>query len=180
MTRSLLRLKVTGFLCGVLSLTRGRVCHFPESQSAGVSLLSACTIYILHVIKRLYIDMYVCVYTIYTRPLSVQAQCSRSRPIINCSCYNGSLVTPRYIAPARTAYRTPSLRYCLRSLPSNDRCLQNHYLARGLHATILSISGIPHWWCKVTGECMKSCCIAIAGISCERELLLKKTAGARL
>jgi hypothetical protein len=29
------------------------------------------------------------VYTIYTRPLSVQAQYSKSCPIINFSCYNG-------------------------------------------------------------------------------------------
>jgi hypothetical protein len=32
------------------------------------------------------------VYTIYTRPRSVQAQYSRSCPIISCSGYNGSLV----------------------------------------------------------------------------------------
>jgi hypothetical protein len=31
----------------------------PESQSEVVSLLSVCTIYILHVIKRMYICMYV-------------------------------------------------------------------------------------------------------------------------
>jgi hypothetical protein len=31
------------------------------------------------------------VYTIYIRPLSVQAQYSRSCPIISCSCYIGSL-----------------------------------------------------------------------------------------
>jgi hypothetical protein len=33
------------------------------------------------------------VYTIYTRPLSVQAHYSRSCPIISCFCYNGSLAT---------------------------------------------------------------------------------------
>jgi hypothetical protein len=38
---------------------RGRVCHFTESQSAAVSLLSVCTIYMLHVIKRVYICMYI-------------------------------------------------------------------------------------------------------------------------
>jgi hypothetical protein len=43
----------------MLSLTRGRVCHLPESQSAVVSLLSVCTICILHVIKRMYICMYI-------------------------------------------------------------------------------------------------------------------------
>jgi hypothetical protein len=47
------------FWCGALSLTRGRVCHLPESQSAVVSLLSVCTIYILHVIKRMYVCMYI-------------------------------------------------------------------------------------------------------------------------
>jgi hypothetical protein len=34
-----------------LSLTRGRICHLPESQSEVISLLSVCAIYILHVIK---------------------------------------------------------------------------------------------------------------------------------
>jgi hypothetical protein len=47
------------------SLTRGRVCHLPESQSAVVSLLSVCTIYILHVIKRMNICIDVCIYNIY-------------------------------------------------------------------------------------------------------------------
>jgi hypothetical protein len=42
--------------CGALSLTRGRVCRLSESQSAVISLLSVCTIYILHVIKCMYIQ----------------------------------------------------------------------------------------------------------------------------
>jgi hypothetical protein len=37
-------------------LTRGWVCHLPESQSAVISLLSVRTIYILHVIKCVYIQ----------------------------------------------------------------------------------------------------------------------------
>jgi hypothetical protein len=44
------------FWCGALSLTRGRVCRFPESQSAVISLLLVCTICILHVIKCMYIQ----------------------------------------------------------------------------------------------------------------------------
>jgi hypothetical protein len=40
----------------VLSLTRGRICRLPESQSAVISLLSVCTICILHVIKCMYIQ----------------------------------------------------------------------------------------------------------------------------
>jgi hypothetical protein len=52
--------RLQAFWCGALSLTRGRICHLPESQSAVVSLLSVYTIYILHVIKRMYIcTMYV-------------------------------------------------------------------------------------------------------------------------
>jgi hypothetical protein len=72
--------------CGALSLTRGRVCRLPESQSAVISLLSLCTIYILHVIKCMYIQ-HMCI-----RRLSVQAQYSSSCPIISSSCYNSSLV----------------------------------------------------------------------------------------
>jgi hypothetical protein len=35
--------------CGALSLTRGRVCHLPESQLAIISLLSVCTVWCLSV-----------------------------------------------------------------------------------------------------------------------------------
>jgi hypothetical protein len=41
----------------ILSLTRGRVCPLPQSHSAVISLLSVCTIYILHAIKCIY-NMY--------------------------------------------------------------------------------------------------------------------------
>jgi hypothetical protein len=41
----------------------------PESQSAVVSLLSVCTIYVLHVIKRMYICMYKCIYIQYIQGL---------------------------------------------------------------------------------------------------------------
>jgi hypothetical protein len=50
--------------CGALSLTRGRVCHLPESQSEVVSLLSVCTINISHVIKSMYICIYMYVHYI--------------------------------------------------------------------------------------------------------------------
>jgi hypothetical protein len=56
--------------CGALSLKRGRVWHLPESQSAVVSLLSVSTIYILYVIKRMCICMYVCIYNIYKASVS--------------------------------------------------------------------------------------------------------------
>jgi hypothetical protein len=41
----------------LLSLTRGRVCRFPESQSAVIILLSGYTIYVLHIIKCMYIQL---------------------------------------------------------------------------------------------------------------------------
>jgi hypothetical protein len=44
---------------GAVSLTRGRVCHLPESQSAIVSLFSVRTIYILYVIKRCMFIQYI-------------------------------------------------------------------------------------------------------------------------
>jgi hypothetical protein len=53
-----------------LSLTRGRIGHWPESQSAVVSLLSVCTIYILHVIKRMYVCINVRIYDIYKASVS--------------------------------------------------------------------------------------------------------------
>jgi hypothetical protein len=42
--------------CGAPILTRERFCHLSESQSAVISLLSVFTIYILHVIKCMYIQ----------------------------------------------------------------------------------------------------------------------------
>jgi hypothetical protein len=52
--------ELQAFWCGVLSLTPGRVCRLPESQPAViVSLLSVCTIYILHVIKCIYNTSYI-------------------------------------------------------------------------------------------------------------------------
>jgi hypothetical protein len=93
--------------CGALSLTRGRVCHLPESQSAVVSLLSVCTVYMLLNVC-IYLCVYKCmydVYTMYTRPLSVQAQYSRSCPIINCSCYNGSLLTWTVVCLTATKFK---------------------------------------------------------------------------
>jgi hypothetical protein len=46
---------ITGLLMwNALSLTRGRVCRLPESDSEVISLLSVCTIYILHVIKCMF------------------------------------------------------------------------------------------------------------------------------
>jgi hypothetical protein len=45
------------------------VCHLPESQSAVVSLLSVCIIYILHVVKRMYICMYKYMYIQYIQGL---------------------------------------------------------------------------------------------------------------
>jgi hypothetical protein len=58
-----------------------------QTQSAVISPLSVCT-YNLH-----FTSYYMYVYTTYTRPLSVQAQYSRSYPIISSSRYNSSLVT---------------------------------------------------------------------------------------
>jgi hypothetical protein len=63
-----------------LSFTRVTV----SSNKSLVSMHSTLTSYIL---------LKVCIYYIYTRPLSVQAQYSRSCPIFSRSRYNGTLVT---------------------------------------------------------------------------------------
>jgi hypothetical protein len=54
---------------------------------------SVVSMYNLHFTSYVYVYVYVYVYTTYTRLLSVQAQYSRSCPIISSSCYNSSLVT---------------------------------------------------------------------------------------
>jgi hypothetical protein len=70
--------------CGALSLTRGRVCCLSESQSVVMSLLS------VYVQFTFYMLLNACIYNIYKS--SVQAQYSRSCPIISSSGYNSSLV----------------------------------------------------------------------------------------
>jgi hypothetical protein len=52
--RTVARLLMWGALSR--SLTRGRVCRLPESQSTVISMFSVCTIYILHVIKCMHIQ----------------------------------------------------------------------------------------------------------------------------
>jgi hypothetical protein len=130
--------------CGALSLTRGQVCHLPESQSAVVSLLAVCTVYISHVLN-------VCTYVCMHVRMCIQYQ-------LNCFQDNSS---------ARTASKTPLLysyvhvsflwnvfsepwlrngfhklvvlllRACiLRALPNNCWCLQSHCLATGLYVSI--------------------------------------------
>jgi hypothetical protein len=71
--------------CGALSLRRGRVCRLPDSINSNKSLVC------MHNLHFTSYEMYV--YTTYTRPLSVQAQYSRSCLIISSSCYNSTLVT---------------------------------------------------------------------------------------
>jgi hypothetical protein len=71
--------------CGALSLMRRRVCLLPEWQSAVISLLSMYNLH-LHFIKCMYIQHSI-------RPLSVQAQYSRSCPVISSCCYNSSQIT---------------------------------------------------------------------------------------
>jgi hypothetical protein len=88
--------RLQAFWCGALSLTRGRVCHLPESQSAVLSLLSVCTIYILHVIKR----MYKCMYIQY-----IQGLCQSST--------NSQLRLTAYIISARTTHRKHSCHCCV-------------------------------------------------------------------
>jgi hypothetical protein len=120
------------------SLTRGRVCRLSESQSAVISLLSVCAIYILYVIKCMY------VYTTYTGPLSVQAQYSRSCPIISSSCYNSSLVTwTRWTELGRTSHiaserthrerRLQHLFYCCVTSPR--ACLPSRPIATAVRVT---------------------------------------------
>jgi hypothetical protein len=58
--------------CGALSLTRGRACRLPESQSAVISLLSVCTICILHVITRKCMYSRINIYRASVSPGSVQ------------------------------------------------------------------------------------------------------------
>jgi hypothetical protein len=83
--------------CVALYLTRGRVSHLTDSVSNNKSVVS---MYNLHFTCYL---MYV--YTTYTRPLSVQAQYSRSCPIISSSCYNSSLITWTVVCLAAAKFK---------------------------------------------------------------------------
>jgi hypothetical protein len=75
-----------GRFCRAPTLTRGRVCRLSESVSS-ISQLSISTIIYIFTSYQIF------VYTLHTRPLSVQAQYSRLCPISSNSCYNGSIIT---------------------------------------------------------------------------------------
>jgi hypothetical protein len=72
---------------GSLFITKIRVCRLPEWVSSNKSFVST---YNFHITSC---EKYVRIYITYTRPLSVQAEYSRSCPIISISCYNSSLFT---------------------------------------------------------------------------------------
>jgi hypothetical protein len=55
--------------CGALSLTRGRVCHLPESQSAVVSLLYVQLTFDMLLNVCIYVCMYKCMYIQYIQDL---------------------------------------------------------------------------------------------------------------
>jgi hypothetical protein len=67
------------------SLTRGRVCRL---SVICVRSLSVCTVYLQNLLYRI---KWSALYTIFTRPLSVQAQYSRLCPTTSSFRYNGSL-----------------------------------------------------------------------------------------
>jgi hypothetical protein len=72
-------------MCGALSDERTGL-SFARVTVRSIKSVVSITIYILHVIKCMYIQHI-------PRSLSFQAQYSRSRPIVSSSCYNFSLVT---------------------------------------------------------------------------------------
>jgi hypothetical protein len=74
------------------------------------------------------------VYTVYTRPLSVQAQYSRSCPIINCSCYNGSLLTSTVVCLTAAKFK-PTNRLPLYRR-GTDQCIQSTYIVEVILVTI--------------------------------------------
>jgi hypothetical protein len=106
------------------------------------------------------------VYTIYTRPPSVQAQYSRSRPIINCSCYNGSLLTWTVVcltaaeiflrhrclatSAARTTENTAVL--LLRAFVSAGMCLRSRCLAMNYFGFQASVKILRQTLCKSFGR----------------------------
>jgi hypothetical protein len=129
--------RLQAFWCGALPLTRGRVCHLPQSRSAVVSLLSLCTIYILHVcIYCRYACLNVCVYNTYKTSVS-PGSVQQIMPYYHCSS------CPTCMSSAKTAQQTPFLCCCnhynfsvcwdahvitTQLLPRNGHCLQSYYL----------------------------------------------------
>jgi hypothetical protein len=83
-------------LCGVPSLMRGRVCLFSITVN---SIIHCQFLFSFHMSHMFY------VYTMYTRPLSAQAQYSRSCPIICSLCYNSSLITWMVIYLTTTKFK---------------------------------------------------------------------------
>jgi hypothetical protein len=98
-----------------------------------------------------------CVYTIYTRPLSVQAQYSTSCPIISSSCYNGirlllrTSVLERSLGKDRvenTASNSCSVVVYVSVVAGT--CLPSYYLATA--AILVPLFNFP-WLGSIPSEC---------------------------
>jgi hypothetical protein len=91
---------------GAPSLTTGRVCRLSQSVSSNKSIVSMYNYlhftYMFHVLLN--------TYTIYTKPLSVQAQYRKLCPISGNFGYNGSLVT--WTVVCLTAAKFKPLIFC--------------------------------------------------------------------
>jgi hypothetical protein len=115
------------------SLTRGRVCPLPESQSVVISLLSVCTIYILHVIECMYIQHIqgLCQSQSQSQYTADRAPCLTFPLLFYVSVatvirYCGKNV---YLAVVQqqTCIRWRSNTRNVQPLPSNDRLFWPHY-----------------------------------------------------
>jgi hypothetical protein len=116
--------------CGALSLTRGRVCHLPDSQSAVMSLLSVCTIFIVHVTKCMCIQHVQC-------PCQSRLGTADHALSLVSSCYNSSLTVRVRV----TVWRSVSLSV-LASSPVRGSWPDINYC---LTVTFLSLGGRPLW-----------------------------------
>jgi hypothetical protein len=85
------------------------------------------------------------VYTIYTRPLSVQAQYSRKCPIISSSCYNSSLVT--WTVVCLTAAKSKPLIFPVSGFAlSNESESESHCDWRSVSLSVLVSSPVRGSW----------------------------------
>jgi hypothetical protein len=141
--------KLRSCLCGVPSLTICRVCLLSVTVS---SICPRSSFFIFSIILFLIFTCHMFyVYTIYTRPLSAQAQYSRSCPILCSLRYNSSLNTWTVVSLTATKFQHLILLTELKlKLICDRRSVGQSVLVSGSHPELMTRFLFSVWQLRVS------------------------------